>query len=174
MGLDYALVYARVYHRSLQLTDKFSSHLYYNVPPAVLLTACYFPLCTKIDVYKVLFLIVVSLLLSSDPTSTGLPRLRSPSYPLRLGILTSSAVEYGHTRQTPLLVRPCSIYPPKRSFSSSFRHTIHHCSIFSPANPLFIRSTFGVRGYYTMADACGSGDGSAQSFLWWLYASEQG
>lgn len=169
MGLDYALVYAREYPHLLQLTDKFSSHLYYNIPPAVLLTACYFPLCTKIDVYKVLFLVVVGLLLSLDPSSTGLPRLRSLSYPLPLGILTSSAVEYGHTRQTPLLVPPCSIYLPKRSSSLSFRHSIHHSSIFSPANPLFIRSTFEVRGYYTMADGCESGDGSAQSFLWWLY-----
>ena len=162
-------MYARVYLHLLQSTDILHSHLYYNVPPAVLLTACYSPLCTKIDVYKVLFLVVVCLLLSSDPNSTNSPRLRSLLCPLRLGIPTSSAGEYGHTRQTPLLVRPCSIYLPKRSFSSSSRHTIHHSSISSPANPHFIRSTFEVRGYYTMADDCEFGDGSAQPFWWSLY-----
>ncbi|KAL8978499.1 MAG: hypothetical protein Q9205_005928 [Flavoplaca limonia] len=67
MGLDYALVYAR-------------DHLYYNIPPAVLLTACYFPLCTKIDIYKVLFLIVIAVV-STTPWDSYLIRRRIWTYP---------------------------------------------------------------------------------------------
>lgn len=62
MGWDYALVYARAYPRMLRLTNKIHSHLYYNIPPAALLTACYYPFYTKIDVYKILFLVIVCLL----------------------------------------------------------------------------------------------------------------
>lgn len=39
--------------------DKSNSHLFYTIPPAVALTAAYRPLGTSIDVYKVLFLVVV-------------------------------------------------------------------------------------------------------------------
>lgn len=35
------------------------SHLRYTLPPAIALTACYRPLCTPLDRYKILFLIVV-------------------------------------------------------------------------------------------------------------------
>lgn len=37
------------------------SHLQYTIPPAIALTFLFYPLWTKIDVYKVLFLIAVSL-----------------------------------------------------------------------------------------------------------------
>lgn len=37
------------------------SHLLYTIPPALALTWCYRPLCTALDVYKILFLISVSL-----------------------------------------------------------------------------------------------------------------
>lgn len=36
-----------------------NSHLRYTIPPAIALTYCYRPLCTTLDVYKILFLIVV-------------------------------------------------------------------------------------------------------------------
>lgn len=36
-----------------------ASHLKYTIPPAVLLTWLYRPFCTKLDVYKVVYLIVV-------------------------------------------------------------------------------------------------------------------
>ena len=42
------------------LTRVLSSHLYFNIPPAVLLTFFCYPLATSLDVYKVTFLIVVS------------------------------------------------------------------------------------------------------------------
>ncbi|KAL8950248.1 MAG: hypothetical protein Q9222_003715 [Ikaeria aurantiellina] len=63
MGWDYALV-----------------HLYYNIPPAVLLTACYYPLCTKIDVYKILFLILIAVV-STTPWDSYLIRRRIWTYP---------------------------------------------------------------------------------------------
>ncbi|KAI6889939.1 hypothetical protein KC334_g14896, partial [Hortaea werneckii] len=45
MGYDYALV-----------------HLTYTLPPALLLTAIYFPLTTRLDLYKLSFLITVAVL----------------------------------------------------------------------------------------------------------------
>ncbi|KAI4248518.1 MAG: hypothetical protein L6R40_001080 [Gallowayella cf. fulva] len=63
MGWDYALV-----------------HLYYNIPPAVLLTACYYPLCTKVDIYKVLFLILIAVV-STTPWDSYLIRRRIWTYP---------------------------------------------------------------------------------------------
>ncbi|KAL8914373.1 MAG: hypothetical protein Q9171_001003 [Xanthocarpia ochracea] len=63
MGWDYALV-----------------HLYYNIPPAVLLTACYYPLCTKIDIYKILFLVVIAVV-STTPWDSYLIRRRIWTYP---------------------------------------------------------------------------------------------
>lgn len=71
MGWDYALVYAKAPPHGLQLTDQIHSHLYYNIPPAALLTACYYPFCTKLDVYKILFLVIVCLLRPSGPGSVS-------------------------------------------------------------------------------------------------------
>ena len=45
----------------LSLT-KHTSHLKYTIPPAVLLTRLYRPLFTKIDAYKVAFLVIVGAL----------------------------------------------------------------------------------------------------------------
>ena len=36
------------------------SHLYYTVPPAVILSVLYRPLLTRLDVYKIIALIIVS------------------------------------------------------------------------------------------------------------------
>ncbi|KAL8872578.1 MAG: hypothetical protein Q9174_001812 [Haloplaca sp. 1 TL-2023] len=63
MGWDYALV-----------------HLYYNIPPALLLTACYHPLCTKIDIYKIVFLILIAVV-STTPWDSYLIRRRIWTYP---------------------------------------------------------------------------------------------
>lgn len=73
MGCDYALVYeteASLFTSTLANTPR--SHLYYNIPPALLLTVCYYPLCTKIDIYKILFLIVVCFDLAIVFSSLGL------------------------------------------------------------------------------------------------------
>lgn len=43
-----------------RLANTTSSHLQYTIPPAIALTFFFYPLWTKIDVYKVLFLIAVS------------------------------------------------------------------------------------------------------------------
>ena len=48
-----------------------SSHLHYTIPPAIALTFFFYPLYTKIDVYKVLFLIAVSV----PPTASPEPAL---------------------------------------------------------------------------------------------------
>ncbi|KAI4221065.1 MAG: hypothetical protein L6R36_007161 [Xanthoria steineri] len=63
MGWDYALV-----------------HLYYNIPPAALLTACYYPFCTKLDVYKILFLVIIAVA-STTPWDSYLIRRRIWTYP---------------------------------------------------------------------------------------------
>ncbi|KAL8992168.1 MAG: hypothetical protein Q9169_007312 [Polycauliona sp. 2 TL-2023] len=63
MGWDYALV-----------------HLYYNIPPAVLLTACYSPLCTRTDVYKILFLVAIAVV-STTPWDSYLIHRRIWTYP---------------------------------------------------------------------------------------------
>ncbi|KAI4285626.1 MAG: hypothetical protein L6R38_000528 [Xanthoria sp. 2 TBL-2021] len=63
MGWDYALV-----------------HLYYNIPPAALLTACYYPFYTKIDVYKILFLVIIAVV-STTPWDSYLIRRRIWTYP---------------------------------------------------------------------------------------------
>lgn len=63
MGWDYALV-----------------HLYYNIPPAVLLTFCYYPLCTKLDVYKIIFLILIAVV-STTPWDSYLIHRRIWTYP---------------------------------------------------------------------------------------------
>lgn len=61
MGWDYALVYdTQVSSTTSTWTDTLCSHLHYNLPPALLLTIAYYPLCTKIDIYKIIFLILVS------------------------------------------------------------------------------------------------------------------
>ncbi|KAH9828100.1 Phytoene synthase [Teratosphaeria destructans] len=63
MGLDYALV-----------------HLKYTIPPAVLLTAIYFPLFTRLDLYKIAFLITIAVT-STIPWDSYLIRTNVWSYP---------------------------------------------------------------------------------------------
>ncbi|KAH9868221.1 hypothetical protein J1614_007293 [Plenodomus biglobosus] len=63
MGFDYALV-----------------HLKYTIPPAVLLTLLYRPLFTKIDVYKVAFLVTIAVV-ATIPWDSYLIRTRIWSYP---------------------------------------------------------------------------------------------
>jgi len=63
MGFDYALV-----------------HLKYTIPPAVLLTRLYRPLFTKIDAYKVAFLVIIAVV-ATIPWDSYLIRTRIWSYP---------------------------------------------------------------------------------------------
>ncbi|KAH7381646.1 Lycopene beta-cyclase [Pyrenochaeta sp. MPI-SDFR-AT-0127] len=63
MGCEYALV-----------------HLKYTIPPAVLLTLLYRPLFTKLDVYKVVFLVTIAVA-STIPWDSYLIRNRIWSYP---------------------------------------------------------------------------------------------
>ncbi|KAL6712541.1 hypothetical protein ACN47E_000418 [Coniothyrium glycines] len=63
MGFDYALV-----------------HLKYNIPPAVFLTLLYRPLLTNIDVYKIVFLLVVAVT-ATIPWDSYLIRTGIWSYP---------------------------------------------------------------------------------------------
>lgn len=62
MGYDYVLVYASqsLFSFPAILLNFSPSHLRYTIPPAIVLTYCYRPLCTALDVYKILFLIAVS------------------------------------------------------------------------------------------------------------------
>ncbi|TKA26040.1 hypothetical protein B0A50_05552 [Salinomyces thailandicus] len=63
MGYDYALV-----------------HLTYTLPPALLLTALYLPLFTRLDLYKLVFLITIAVT-STIPWDSYLIRTRIWSYP---------------------------------------------------------------------------------------------
>ena len=63
MGYDYALV-----------------HFKYTIPPAVALTFLYRPLCTKLDVYKILLLITIAVV-STTPWDSYLIRSRIWTYP---------------------------------------------------------------------------------------------
>ncbi|GAB7359557.1 hypothetical protein MBLNU230_g6745t1 [Neophaeotheca triangularis] len=63
MGYDYALV-----------------HLTYTIPPAVLLSALYYPLCTKLDLYKIAFLITIAVV-STIPWDSYLIKTGVWSYP---------------------------------------------------------------------------------------------
>ncbi|KAK4543382.1 hypothetical protein LTR36_005525 [Oleoguttula mirabilis] len=63
MGYDYALV-----------------HLTYTLPPAALLTLLYAPLCTKLDLYKIAFLIAIAVT-STIPWDSYLIRNNIWSYP---------------------------------------------------------------------------------------------
>lgn len=63
MGYDYALV-----------------HLQYTIPPAVALTFCYYPLSTKLAVYKILFLIAIAVV-STTPWDSYLIYTRIWTYP---------------------------------------------------------------------------------------------
>lgn len=63
MGFDYALV-----------------HLKYTIPPAVLLTLLYRPLFTKIDAYKVAFLVTIAVV-ATIPWDSYLIRTRIWTYP---------------------------------------------------------------------------------------------
>ncbi|CAI6336820.1 unnamed protein product [Periconia digitata] len=68
MGYEYALVY--VIH----------SHAKYTIPPALVLTALYRPLLTKIDVYKILFLVTIAVV-STTPWDSYLIRTGVWTYP---------------------------------------------------------------------------------------------
>lgn len=63
MGYDYALVYeGPVPLMSLmpwQGTNVLYRHVKYTIPPAIALTLLYRPLLTRLDVYKILFLVTV-------------------------------------------------------------------------------------------------------------------
>ena len=48
-----------------------NSHLVYTIPPAIILTLLYRPLLTRLDVYKILFLIAVSALLRQAEKDPG-------------------------------------------------------------------------------------------------------
>ncbi|KAF2103971.1 terpenoid synthase [Rhizodiscina lignyota] len=63
MGSDYALV-----------------HLKYTIPPAIILSTLYRPLCTKLDVYKIVFLITIAVA-STIPWDSYLIRNRIWTYP---------------------------------------------------------------------------------------------
>ncbi|KAK4495095.1 hypothetical protein PRZ48_013422 [Zasmidium cellare] len=63
MGYEYALV-----------------HLTYTIPPAVLLSLVYFPLCTRLDLYKIVFLITIAVV-STIPWDSYLIRNNIWSYP---------------------------------------------------------------------------------------------
>ncbi|THZ10754.1 Lycopene beta-cyclase [Aureobasidium pullulans] len=63
MGYDYALV-----------------HVKYTIPPAIALTLLYRPLLTRLDVYKILFLITIAVV-STTPWDSYLIRTRIWSYP---------------------------------------------------------------------------------------------
>ncbi|WPH00962.1 Hypothetical protein R9X50_00379600 [Acrodontium crateriforme] len=63
MGLDYALV-----------------HLTYTIPPAIILSVLFAPLCTRIDLYKIAFLIIIAVT-STIPWDRYLIRTNIWSYP---------------------------------------------------------------------------------------------
>ena len=63
MGFDYALVSVVHSEKYFRLGSNIDlSHLKYNVPPAIALTWLYLPLFTKLNLYKILFLIIVGTL----------------------------------------------------------------------------------------------------------------
>lgn len=69
MGYDYALVYVSPTSRKYAASNPDHRHLQYTIPPAVVLTLLYRPLCTSLDIYKILFLGVVRAL--EEPGSKG-------------------------------------------------------------------------------------------------------
>lgn len=56
------------------------SHLKYTIPPAILLSAVYAPLCTRLDLYRIAFLISIAVL-STIPWDSYLIRTGVWSYP---------------------------------------------------------------------------------------------
>ena len=52
--------YLQIFTLKLPRADGIGSHVYFNLPPAVLLTLLYHPLFTLLDAYKVSFLVIVS------------------------------------------------------------------------------------------------------------------
>ncbi|TKA62082.1 Bifunctional lycopene cyclase/phytoene synthase, partial [Friedmanniomyces simplex] len=56
-------------------------HLTYTIPPALLLSLIYAPLCTRLDLYKLAFLIIIALA-STIPWDSYLIRTNIWSYPL--------------------------------------------------------------------------------------------
>jgi hypothetical protein len=59
MGFDYARVYVIGRCLNFACWTNGSSHAIYTIPPAIGLTLLYRPLITKLDVYKIVFLITV-------------------------------------------------------------------------------------------------------------------
>lgn len=59
MGFEYALVYVNSPRGPLTELITASRHIKYTIPPAILLTLLYRPLYTRLDAYKVFFLITV-------------------------------------------------------------------------------------------------------------------
>ncbi|KAK5139698.1 hypothetical protein LTR04_003385, partial [Oleoguttula sp. CCFEE 6159] len=55
-------------------------HLKYTIPPAIALTLLYRPLLTRLDVYKILFLVIIALV-STTPWDSYLIRTRIWTYP---------------------------------------------------------------------------------------------
>lgn len=60
MGFEYAFVSVNSPTKVIHLTD-YLSHLFYTIPPAVVLTVLYRPLFTTIDAYKIAFLIAIAI-----------------------------------------------------------------------------------------------------------------
>jgi 15-cis-phytoene synthase / lycopene beta-cyclase len=60
--------------------DAIYRHLKYTIPPAIALTFVYRPLCTRLDVYKVLFLISVAVI-AATPWDSYLVRRKIWTYP---------------------------------------------------------------------------------------------
>lgn len=61
MGYDYALVYVSLARWACAASNLDRRHLQYTIPPAIVLTLLYRPLCTSLDIYKIVFLGVVRL-----------------------------------------------------------------------------------------------------------------
>ncbi|KAI9824353.1 MAG: hypothetical protein M1826_007375 [Phylliscum demangeonii] len=88
MGLDYALVYAPVpfpfpFYPDRDNTDGIvcaASHLKYTIPPAIVLTLLLRPLANRLDLYKILFLLLVATT-ATTPWDSYLIRRRIWTYP---------------------------------------------------------------------------------------------
>lgn len=61
MGLEYALVYVYLNpaQRLVRLATQRCRHIKYTIPPGILLTVFYRPLFTRLDAYKLVFLLTV-------------------------------------------------------------------------------------------------------------------
>lgn len=60
MGLDYALVYVMTCQNAWRMRDSpIFRHLKFTIPPCLILTLLYRPLLTRLDLYKISFLVTV-------------------------------------------------------------------------------------------------------------------